>query len=121
MAIQDNTDQDVSSGAVVIAFPKPRQRGVGSIARRLTLHDRVEAIHWADAMRRHGVSRAVPHAGGDLQIAGFILIYLTGERWASWVTGCMPTGYCVWRAGSDTDFGCFPTLGEALAAVERLL
>jgi hypothetical protein len=120
MAIQENAAQDIMSSAVVIAFPEARQRPAPATARRLTLRDRVEAMRWADAVRTLGVSRAAIHSGGDPHIGDFILIYQAGALWASWVIGCKPAGYSVWRAGSGTDLGCFPSLGQALAAVEKM-
>jgi hypothetical protein len=121
MISQDNAAQELAPPSVVIAFPERRLRASASVARRLTLRDRVEAIRWAETARARGVSRAAIHTGGDAQIGDFILVYLTGALWASWVIGCKPCGYCVWRAGSGADIGCYPTLGMAFAAVEAML
>ncbi len=119
MACQDNAAQELAAPNVVIAFPERRQRAVTS--RRLTLRDRVETLRWAETARARGVSRAAIHAGGDAQIGDFILIYLTEALWASWVIGCKPSGYCVWRAGSGADIGCYATVEAAFAAVEAML
>ena len=122
MAIQDNTAQDLPAPGVIIAFPERRARApMAAPARRLTLRDRVETLRWAETVRPDGVSRAAIHAGGDAQMGDFILIYLTDALWASWVIGCKPAGYCVWRAGSGADLGCYATLGAAFAAVEAML
>lgn len=121
MIVQDSAAQTIPSGATIIAFPEPRQRPVPATARHLTLRDRVEAMRWADAVRPFGISRAAIHSGGDPQIGDFILIYLTGALWASWVVGCKGEGYSVWRAGSGADLGVFSTLTAALEAVEVLL
>lgn len=122
MIVQDRAAQDSPSTATIIAFPEPRQRPAAAAAvRRLTLRDRVAAMRWADAVRPAGVSRAAIHSGGDPQIGDFILIYLTGALWASWVVGCKEAGYSLWRAGSGADLGCYASLAEALAAVEALL
>ena len=118
MASQDNIAQELASPSVVIAFPERRARPA---TRRLTLSDRVEALRWAETAQARGVSRAAIHAGGDAQIGDFILVYLTGALWASWVIGCKPAGYCVWRAGSGADIGCYATLRTAFDAVEAML
>jgi hypothetical protein len=124
MVSQDSTaqglaPQDIAPANAVVAFPQLRPRPPA--ARRLTLRDRVEALRWAEAARAYGVSRAAIHAGGDAQIGDFILIYVAAALWASWVIGCKPAGYCVWRAGSGADIGCYPTLAMAFAAVEAML
>lgn len=114
MVSQDNAAQELAPPSVVIAFPERRPRA--PVGRRLTLRDRVEALRWAETARSQGVSRVAIHAGGDAQIGDFILIYQTEALWASWVIGCKPAGYSVWRAGSGADIGCYTTLEAAFAA-----
>lgn len=121
MNVQNTATQDASSTGLVIAFPEPQNRPQRGTVRRLTLRDRVAVVRWADLVRPNGISRAAIHTGGDPNMGDFILIYLTGALWASWVIGCKPAGYCVWRAGSGADLGCFPSLAQALVAVETML
>ncbi|ODU62052.1 MAG: hypothetical protein ABS99_01605 [Acetobacteraceae bacterium SCN 69-10] len=118
---QDRAAHEATLATSVVAFPEVHRRPLPASARRLTLRDRVEAMRWADTVHPYGISRAAIHSGGDPNIGDFILIYLTGALWASWVVGCKPAGYCVWRAGSGADLGCFATLPLALAAVEALV
>lgn len=107
------------AGGVVVGFPQ--RAPVSPPVPRLTLRDRVETLRWAEATRSRGIARAAIHAGDGAQIGDFVLIYLIDALWASWVIGRTPGGYCLWRAGSGADIGCYPSLAAAFAAVEMLL
>ena len=90
---------------------------------RMTIAERIQTLRWAAAASQHGV-RAVrihePEPGDPPDVNGFVLVYRQAELWASWGVAVGPHRYEVWRPASGVTVGCFPTLGEALRAIQNV-
>ena len=101
--------------ATILPFTRPVRRTGG-----LTVSERIQALRWADAARRHGV-RSVqfhePEPGDDPVVGAFLLIYRGEDLWAAWGVARRIGGYEVWRPSTGTTVGLFDTMGNALCAI----
>lgn len=103
------------TSATILPFSLAKRRAAG-----LGMSERMQAMRWADAARRHGV-RSVqfhePEPGDDPMVGSFLLVYRHEEMWAAWGVARRTGGYEVWRPSTGTTVGLFDTMNNALAAI----
>ena len=102
--------------AAILPFPPPSQRP----SRGLGVSERIQALSWSHAARRHGVRSLQfhePEPGDDPAVGSFLLIYCNDDIWAAWGVARRGRGYEVWRPGTGATVGLFDSMGNALAAI----
>ena len=85
-----------------------------------TARDRITLEAWQRDAERHGYSRVLiePGAPGTRPDGGsYALVYRSGWAWAAWGLARRDDTVLVWDCGSGADFGRFPTVQQALAAL----
>ncbi len=103
-----------SRGIVVPFVPRVAQR------QHLTMRDRMSAASRAAELPLLGYDRLVIHSrlpGDPPELGDLLLIYRTGEPWASWGFARQGDAIMAWCCATGADVGRFGDLDEALAHV----
>ena len=105
--------------AEIIEFPSPTRRN----SNRMTVRDRIEALHWSNTASEFGYPRVLIDTSEHedrLELGDFMLVYRQGANWASWGVGCTRDGFMLWYPQTGETIAHFPTLGEALQRIQAL-
>jgi hypothetical protein len=111
-----NGGEQQMQGAMCTVIPFSNREPLGD---RLLTRDKIDLCLWESACDHPGVARVVVHEGGsELREPDLVLIYAPGTVWARWGVARQGDRIVVWECAFGKDLGRYPTMREALSALE---